>query len=115
MPTKPHTPINLSRLHSTASLRKQTHPREIFRAQQKRDPKKYEFPRDVQTQVWNAWHDRRTERDLVVKANTGSGKTLIGLFMLQSCLNEGVGPAVFFTPSRFLAEQAKREGEAVGL
>jgi hypothetical protein len=108
-------PIDLSRLRSAASSRKQTHPREIFRAQQKREPKKYEFPRDVQTQVWNVWHDRRAERDLVVKANTGSGKTIIGLFLLQSCLNEGVGPAVFLTPNRYLAEQAKREGEAVGL
>jgi hypothetical protein len=108
-------PIDLSRLRSSSSSRKQTHPRELFRAQQKREPKKYEFPRDVQTQVWNAWHGRRTERDLVLKANTGSGKTIIGLFLLQSCLNEGVGPAVFFTPNRFLADQARREGEALGL
>jgi hypothetical protein len=108
-------PLNLNNLHRDAASPKQTHPREIFRAQQKREPKRYEFPRDVQTQVWNAWHERRTEKDLVVKANTGSGKTVVGLLVLQSCLNEGIGPAAFFTPNKYLADQAKREALGLGL
>lgn len=46
------------------------------------------------------------ERDIVVKMNTGSGKTLVGLLMLQSLLNEGTGPVVYLCPTKQLVEQA---------
>ena len=39
--------------------------------------------------------------------NTGGGKTVVGLLMLKSCLNEGVGPAVYVTPDNYLVSQAK--------
>ncbi|GAA3805659.1 hypothetical protein GCM10022206_50370 [Streptomyces chiangmaiensis] len=51
-----------------------------------------EFLRDPQGQVLEEWHRRRTERDFVVKLNTGVGKTLVGLVICQSSLNAGAGP-----------------------
>ena len=51
----------------------------------------YGYLRDVQGQVLTAWDARRGERDLVIKVNTGGGKTIDGLVMLQSYLNEGKG------------------------
>lgn len=60
----------------------------------------YGYLRDVQGQVLRAWHARRAERDLVIKVNTGGGKTIDGLVILQSYLNEGHGPALYVAPNR---------------
>src|SRR5690606_27994553 len=83
-----------------------TEPRRIFAALPARDPK-YARPWDVQTQVWDRWHERRTESDLLVKMNTGGGKTVVGLLILKSCLNEAAGPAVYVTPDIYLANQVR--------
>lgn len=48
-------------------------PRRIFAALPAKSSK-YEYPRDVQSEVWDEWHDRRAESDLVVKMNTGGGE-----------------------------------------
>jgi superfamily II DNA or RNA helicase len=54
----------------------------------------YGYLRAVQKTVLDAWSGRRTERDLVIKTNTGGGKTIVGLQMLQCCLPERKGPAL---------------------
>jgi len=59
-------------------------PREIFNALPDKDAKKFQYPRDVQSQVWAKWFDRRNESSLVIKMNTGSGKTVVGLLLLKS-------------------------------
>ena len=55
--------------------------------------KQYEYPRDVQTEVWKKWFNERNNRNCIIKMNTGSGKTVVGLTILKSCLNENKGPA----------------------
>jgi len=65
--------------------------------------------------VWDQWHERKSEKDLVIKMNTGGGKTTVGLILLQSCLNDKMGPAVFVTPNKHLTEQAIQEAKALGL
>ena len=77
----------LSKLNSQ-SINNSIEPREIFMSLPKRD-KKYEYPRDIQTDVWNKWFCDRNNKDAIIKMNTGSGKTVVGLMILQSCLNEG--------------------------
>ena len=89
------------------------HPRDIFFTLD-RVPT-FQFPRDIQTEVLNKWYDRRAERDLIVKLNVGSGKTLVGLLMLQSALNEGAGPALWVSPNIQLARQVVAEAAAVGI
>ncbi|MEM8738092.1 MAG: helicase C-terminal domain-containing protein [Planctomycetota bacterium] len=108
-------PIDFKKLRGEGERNRVTHPRDIFRTLRKKDPDKYKFPRDVQTQIWNSWYGQRQERDQVLKANTGGGKTVVGLLILQSCLNEGVGPAAFISPNNYLADQARAEAEAIGL
>jgi len=45
--------------------------------------------RPAQEAILREWHEhRREERDLLIKLQTGQGKTLIGLLILQSRLNE---------------------------
>ena len=62
------------------------HPREIFMALPSKD-KQYQYPRDVQAEVWDRWFSIRDKRNTIIKMNTGSGKTIVGLLILQSCLN----------------------------
>lgn len=81
-------------------------PREIYASLQGR---KWSRLRPEQSEVLEAWYDRRSESDLVLKQNTGGGKTLTGLLIAQSSLNEGVGPAVFLVPDKFLIQQVVNE------
>jgi replicative superfamily II helicase len=72
--------------------------------------------RPAQVTILTDWHSsRRTERDVVVKLHTGQGKTLIGLLLLQSKLNEGVGPAIYVCPNKFLANQTRVQAEQFGV
>ncbi len=43
--------------------------------------------------------------------NTGSGKTVVGLMILKSCLNEEKGPAVYVVPDKFLVSQVCEEAK----
>ena len=61
------------------------------------------------------WYKRRSERDLVIKMNTGSGKTLVALVLLWSRLREGSGPALYLCPNRHLVSQVRREADALGI
>lgn len=76
---------------------------------------KFKFLHDVQSEVLAEWFERRNETDLVIKMNTGSGKTLVGLLLLQSSLVEGEGPAVFVTPDNFLVQQVIDEAGSLGI
>ena len=51
-------------------------PRDIFMALPGKD-KKYEYPRDVQSDVWKKWFECRDNKNNIIKMNTGSGKTTV--------------------------------------
>ena len=89
------------------------HPRSVFLGLN-RSPS-FAFPRDIQTEVLNSWFEQRDNRDNVIKLNVGSGKTLVGLLILQSSLNENKGPALYLAPNKQLAQQVIREGNDLGL
>ena len=91
-----------------------TVPREIFQALRKSDPK-FQYPRDVQSQVWQKWHELRESSNVVIKMNTGGGKTVVGLLALKSCLNEKKGPVVYVVPDNYLLEQVIAEANRLGL
>lgn len=104
--------LDFGRLNAS-SASKQTDPRKIFTTL-KRDAR-FRRPLDEQADVLDAWYARRTASDNTIKMNTGGGKTVVGLLCLQSSLNEGVKPAVYVTPDKFLAEQVTAEAEALGI
>lgn len=89
------------------------HPRDIFFTLN-RAPN-FSFPRDIQTEVLNRWFEVRDNSDNVVKLNVGSGKTLVGLLLLQSSLNEGKGPALYVSPDNQLSQQVVQEAKALGI
>lgn len=90
-------------------------PREIFNALPNKDAHKFQYPRDVQSQVWTKWFDRRTEENLVIKMNTGGGKTVVGLLILKSCLNEGKYPAAYICPDKYLVQQVIDAASELGV
>lgn len=107
--------IDFEKLASAGTADSVLQPREIFAALPNKKEGKFEYPRDVQSQVWEHWFQRRTENDLVIKMNTGTGKTTVGLLILKSCLNENMGPAVYIAPDNFLVAQVLAEANDLGL
>ena len=72
--------------------------------------------RTAQREILTEWHQtQRNSKDLIVKLHTGQGKTLIGLLMLQSKLNEGCGPALYICPNNFLIEQTCLQAKQFGI
>jgi replicative superfamily II helicase len=47
--------------------------------------------------------------------HTGQGKTLIGLLMLQSQLNDSKGPAIYLCPDNFLIDQTCEQAKQFGI
>jgi len=90
-------------------------PKRLFRALSRPQGSPFKFPHDIQTEVWDKWFPRRNEPDLVVKMNTGSGKTVIGLIMCRSALNEGIGPVAYLVPNLQLKEQVSTTATQLGI
>ena len=105
--------INFLKLKSSSN-QTSIEPRDIFMTLPKK-VKNYGYPRDVQTEVWKQWFDKRNEKNIIIKMNTGSGKTVVGLTILQSCLKEGKGPAVYIVPDNFLIKQVCDEATKLGI
>lgn len=106
--------IDFGKLSGNNSMDTVLPPREIFSVlPEKHD--RYDYPRDVQAEVMNKWFDARNQKDIVIKMNTGSGKTLVGLLLLKSCLNEKKGPAVYVVPDPYLVNQVIKEARDLGI
>jgi len=58
---------------------------------------------------------RIEQRDMVLKLNTGGGKTTTGLIYLKHMMDKYGEPVVFLVPTTQLAEQVVDEGERLGL
>src|SRR5437588_9467274 len=72
--------------------------------------------RPSQIAVLREWHNSlRMTKDVVLKMHTGQGKTLAGLLMLQSKLNEYGKPVVYLCPNKFLVEQTVDQATQFGV
>jgi len=72
--------------------------------------------RPAQVAVLDEWHkESRNKRDLILKLNTGQGKTLIGLLMLQSKMNENEGSALYLCPNNLLVNQTIVQAKQFGI
>lgn len=107
--------IDFTRIGTGVTVDTVLQPREIFNALPKKNAHKFQYPRDVQSQVWSKWFERRNENSLVLKLNTGSGKTVVGLLALKSCINEGKFPAVYICPDPYLVKQVMDAAEELGV
>lgn len=72
--------------------------------------------REVQKLILNEWYGHyREKKDLIIKLHTGEGKTLIGLLILQSILNQKAGPCIYICPTKNLAAQVMKEAKKFGV
>lgn len=68
-----------------------------------------------QAEVLQLWFGRRADRDTVVKLHTGGGKTLVGLLMAQSTVNELSESVLYLTPTVQLVNQTLEKAKALGI
>lgn len=80
-----------------------TNPIEIFRRLPK--PPGINDLYASQNDVLGQWEERKMEQDLVIKLHTGGGKTLVGLLIAKSLLNETKQPVIYLCPTNQLVEQ----------
>lgn len=71
--------------------------------------------RPSQIKVLELIDKRLAERDLVIKLNTGGGKTTIGLLYLKHKLDHLRQPVVYLVPTTQLLTQVVSEGRRVGI
>ena len=105
--------VDFKKLRESKNKKTVTDPIEIFR----RLPKPPEIT-DLytsQAQVLEDWYKRRNERDIVIKLHTGGGKTLVGLLIAQSVLNEIHEPVLYLSPTVQLVEQSLKKANEYGI
>jgi len=93
---------------------KKTNPLEIYNSLDRRS---VTGPlRPAQSQILDNWYsDFQDNRDLIIKLHTGEGKTLIGLLILQSKINQNQGPCIYVCPNIYLVHQVALEAEKFGI
>lgn len=106
--------IDFSKKISLGKMEKKTEPLELYNTL---DRKSAAGPlRSVQTEILDEWYkNRRMERDIIIKLNTGDGKTLIGLLILQSKINSKEGPCLYVCPNIQLVSQVCTEADKFGI
>jgi hypothetical protein len=87
-------------------------PRDIFAALPN---KPWSYLRAEQGEALEGWWGRKDDRDVVIKQNTGGGKTVVGLLIAQSTINSRVGKAVYLAPDTYLAARVREEAVKLGL
>ena len=72
--------------------------------------------RPAQSKILNDWYsDRQNDKDLIIKLHTGEGKTLIGLIILLSKINQEKGPCLYLCPNIYLVKQVADEAQKFGI
>jgi len=107
--------IDFSKRSRNKSLEKKTHPCEIYDTLD-RHANKGPLRVPVQESVLIKWFDEYQEqKDVILKLPTGEGKTIIGLLILQSKINQTKGSALYICPNKYLADQVKIQAEEFGI
>lgn len=106
-------PINLRKLTSKTLAKKPIELLKIWNQLDRAVGKEYLRP--IQEKVLELWFGRRETQDIIIKMNTGTGKTLVGLLTLQSSLHEGHGPALYICPDNYMVSQVLEQGEQFGV
>lgn len=108
--------IDFSKISEQIQREKIISPDEIFQTLPNKSSK-YSYLRDVQGIVLRKWFEEknRTSKNTIIKMNTGSGKTVVGLLILKSCIAEGNGPAVYVVPDDYLIAQVEKEASELSI
>ena len=88
-------------------------PKDVFMTLKREE--KFQYLWDVQSEVLSKWDKIRNEKDIVIKMNTGAGKTLVALLILQSLSNENSGNSIYVVPDNYLKEQVEKSAKELGI
>ena len=105
--------VDFRKLRAAKSKPVPVHPREIFNALPK--PPGINDLYASQAEVLDAWFDRRTDIDTVIKLHTGGGKTLVALLMAQSVMNEKGEAVLYLAPTNQLVQQVLAKSREYGI
>ena len=105
--------VDFNKLRGSTQKPKPTDPTEIFRRLPK--PPGINDLYTSQAEVLKEWYRRRADHDVVVKLHTGGGKTLVGLLMAQSTLNETGEPVLYLAPTTQLVNQTLEKAKNYGI
>jgi hypothetical protein len=100
--------FDFNRLNRPASAKRPINPIEIFRGA----PALAETPNDLwqgQSKALEIWHAGRHLRDTLISLHTGAGKSIVGLLIAQSLINEGVSKVLYVCATNDLVSQTSRE------
>ena len=106
--------MDFSQLKRPARNTKPQDPIAIF----ERRPSLQNTPNDLwrgQTEALNEWHKNRSKSDVFIALNTGAGKTLVGLLVAQSLVNEGIENVTYVCGTKDLVLQTQREATKLGI
>lgn len=106
--------FNFSKFDTLGNIESVISPIEIFSILPNKSPI-YNYLRDVQKEVLSQWFENRNNKDTIIKMNTGSGKTIVGLLILKSCISENKGPAVYVLPDDYICKQVENEAKSLGI
>ncbi|MBL8820508.1 MAG: DEAD/DEAH box helicase [Planctomyces sp.] len=105
--------VDFEKLRTKKKKTKAIDPIEIFRRLPK--PLGINDLYTSQAEVLKGWFERREDRDIVLKLHTGGGKTMVGLLMAQSTLNETGEPVLYLAPTIQLVNQTLEKAKALGI
>ncbi|QLE09951.1 DEAD/DEAH box helicase [Pseudoalteromonas shioyasakiensis] len=105
--------VDFNKLRNQKKIPKAIEPLEIFRRLPK--PIGINDLYTSQAEVLKSWFSLRNQQDVVIKLHTGGGKTLVGLLMAQSALNETSEPVLYLAPTTQLVNQTIEKAKSLGI
>ena len=109
-----HMPLDLRKIRAKKRGPKPTDPLDIFRGLSVADQNINDLWL-AQGDALRDWHENRGLTDVGVVLNTGAGKTLVGLLIAQSLVNETRGKVLYACSSIQLVEQTEEKAAGYGL
>lgn len=106
--------MDFSQLSGLSNNKREIDPIKIF----EQLPNLETTPNDIwrgQTEALTKWHENRDKNDVLLELNTGAGKTLVGILLAQSLINEGLQNVVYVCATVDLVKQTAAEADKIGV
>lgn len=106
--------VDFNKRLTRKKIEKKINPKEIYSSLDRASDKGPLRP--VQERILEKWYDEfQDKKDVILKLHTGQGKTITGLLILQSKLNQEKGPALYLCHNNQLIEQTCKQAESFGI
>ena len=106
--------MDFSKLGSTKKKSLPTNPIKLFETL----PNLENTPNDLwrgQYEALTGWEDARNKQDVLISLNTGAGKTIVGLLIAQSLINEDIENVIYICSTIDLVRQTAAEADRIGI